>query len=37
MNKRIVSIATGVALIGLALYAAHSFDVLGLIRATHGR
>jgi hypothetical protein len=35
MSKRILTITA--AVIGLALYAAHMFDILGLVRAMHGR
>jgi hypothetical protein len=35
MNKRIAAIA--VIVIGLALYATHTADFLGLVRAIHGR
>ena len=35
MNKHVVVIA--VVVVGLSLYAAHTLDLVGFIRAMHGR
>lgn len=36
MRKRLPVILTAIVVIGLLLFAAHTFDLLGLARAVHG-